>query len=136
MNRVFLALGLMMMVVLPLQAKAEGTGPMLYAVTFHADWCGSCKVMEPEVTKARARADLNNQNVLFVTLDLTDATTRHQAGLMASALGLDEFYAENAGKTGFILLVNSKTGEHVGKITKDMKANQIEALVQEKIKSL
>ena len=55
----------------------EVKGDGLYAITFHADWCGSCKALEPLMSKARGKADLDNENVLFITLDLTDATTRN-----------------------------------------------------------
>ena len=108
----------------------------LYAISFHADWCGSCKILGPKVIKARGKSDLDNKNVLFVKLDLTDGTKRHQSGLMANALGIGEFYKQNAGKTGFILLVNSSNGETVGKLTKDMDSNAIADKIESSIKAL
>lgn len=111
------------------KGKAEMADNTLYAVTFHADWCGTCRKLEPELTSARANGDLDNQNVLFVTLDLTNDTTKHQAALMASALGISDFYESNRGKTGFVLLVNGKTGETVGRIKGDTKAAKIEKKV-------
>lgn len=120
----------------PLTSYAQTDKPMLYAVSFHADWCGSCKALGPKVIKARGKADLDNQNVLFVKLDLTNKTTRHQSSLMASALGLGDYYKNNNGKTGFILLVNSSNGEVLGKLTKDMDAGQISAMINEKIAQL
>jgi thiol-disulfide isomerase/thioredoxin len=97
----------------------------LYAVAFHADWCPGCKVLGPNMKKARADATLDAEKVLFVKLDLTDDVTKNQAHLMANALGLGDFYKSNAGKTGFVLLVDAKTGEHVGKVTHDMDAMAI-----------
>lgn len=116
--------------------KAVMTDNTLYAVTFHADWCGTCRKLEPELVEARANGDLDNQNVLFVTLDLTNDTTKHQAGLLASALGIGDFYESNRGKTGFVLLVNGKTGETVGRITGDMTSADIENMVAEKAAAL
>ncbi len=138
MKKLFLTLSLLIMAALPLQAKAETVTDkaILYAVAFHADWCGGCKVLGPNIKKARGQADLDNKNVLFIKLDLTDATTRHQATLMASVLGLEDFYKENNGKTGFVLLVNSKTGETLGKLTKDMDSKQIITMIKEKMDAI
>ena len=122
----------LLIAVMPLKSYAA-EAPALYAVAFHADWCGSCKVLGSNVVKARGKSDLDSQNVLFVKLDLTNKATRDQSSLMASALGIKDFYEENNGKTGFVLLVNSKTGEAVGKLTKDMDSGQITTMIQEKI---
>jgi thiol:disulfide interchange protein len=110
------------------QPKAE-----LYVVKFHADWCGSCKILGPQIKKARGKAGLDNSNVLFVKLDLTDATKRNQSALMASALGLAHFYEKNAGKTGFALLVDADNGEIKGRLTKDMNAEAIIQSIQSHI---
>ena len=102
-------------------------------VLFYADWCGSCKVLDPAIQKARGQYDLDNQPVLFVRLDLTDATDRYQAGLMASAIGLGDYYANNHGATGFMLLVDAETGEILSRLTKDMDAKAISNSVQQAI---
>lgn len=137
MKKILLMLGLIATFIMPASVNAETKAAnSLYAVAFHADWCGSCKVLGPNVIKARGKADLDNKNVLFVKLDLTNAATRHQASLMASALNISDFYKENAGKTGFVLLVNAQTGEIVGKLTKDQDSNAITAMINEKIAAL
>ena len=139
MKKLLLSLSLMLIAIFPAHVNAESAEmnkTALYAVAFHADWCGSCKVLEPNVTKARGKADLDNKDVLFVKLDLTNATTRNQSALMANALGISDFYEENDGKTGFVLLVNSKTGETLGKLTKDMDSGQITSMIKEKLQSI
>jgi len=136
MQKAFLTLAFLVLTFVPTLTTAKADSPTLYAVTFHADWCGSCAVLNPEMIKARGKSDLDNQNVLFITLDLTDETTSHQAGLMASALGIGDFYAKNAGKTGFVLLVNAATGEELGRLTKAMDADQIASTINEKIAQL
>lgn len=137
MKNFILTLSLIVLAFVPFAANADKHDQTnLYAVAFHADWCGSCKILGPNITKARGKADLDNQNVLFVTLDLTNATTRNQSKLMAHALGLGEFYKTNAGKTGFVLLVNSKTGEILGKLTKDMDSGKITQMITDKVSSL
>ena len=86
----FTGLGLLFLGGTPVHGAeaAKAGAPKIIAVKFHADWCGACKAMGP---------------VLFVELDLTNATTRHQSMLLASALGLGRALKEHPG-TGFILL--------------------------------
>ena len=130
MKSILTSLMITMCMVFAHPVLADDTAPGIYVVEFHADWCGSCKVLGPEIDKARGKAGLDDSLALFVTLDLTDATKRHQSALLANALGLGEFFQQNAGKTGFAVLVDAKTGEVKGKLTKDMNANAIIESIQ------
>ncbi len=105
--------------------QASNSQPEIFSVLFYADWCGSCKVLDPAIEKARGKSDLDNAPVLFVRLDLTDATKRNQSRLMAHALGLSEFYEKNAGKTGFMLLVDAETKTLISTLTKESDAKAI-----------
>ncbi|MDJ0917996.1 MAG: thioredoxin domain-containing protein [Woeseiaceae bacterium] len=108
---------------LPIAAiSKEADKPEVLAVLFYADWCGSCKILDPEVTKARSEADLDRQPVVFVRLDLTDETTRYQAGLLASSLGLEEVYADYGSGTGFMLLVDADSKAVLATLRKSMDA--------------
>ncbi len=113
-----------------LMTQASETKPEVLGVLFYADWCGSCKVLDPAIEKARGKSDLDNESVLFVTLDLTDATTRHQSELLANSLGLSELYAKNEGATGFMLLIDAETKEVVTRLTKKADANAITAEIK------
>lgn len=115
-------------------AHADDHKPEVMGVLFYADWCGSCKILDPAIEKARGKSDLDNDAILFVRLDLTDATKRHQSELMAHALGLGDFYQKNAGATGFMLLVDAETKEVITRLTKDMDATKITAQVGKAIK--
>ena len=92
---------------------SKAGSPKILAVKFYADWSDACKAMGPVFTDLRNK--LNGQSVLFVELDLTNATTRHQPMLLASALGIGRSPKENPG-TGFILLFD-KQRRVKGKLT-------------------
>ena len=109
---------------------------MVYAVLMYADWCGSCKALDPKIVQARENDALDEKDVLFITLDLTDETTSHQAAMMAEALDIAEFYETNGGKTGFMVLINSKNGEPISRITKSLDAEGISKHINEAIKTV
>ena len=113
-----------------LPAWAKSAEPELFIIKFHADWCGSCQLLGPKIEKARGKAGLDDSAALFIKLDLTDSTTRNQAAMMASALGLGKYFSDNAGKTGFAILVDPESKEIKGRITKDMSAETIIELIQ------
>ena len=106
-------------------AKAADDQPEVMGILFYADWCSSCKVLEPQLDQARTDSDLDNQSIVFVTLDLTDETTSHQAKLLAQSLGLGDVYAANEGTTGFMLLVDAETKHVVTRLTKELTAEVI-----------
>jgi thiol:disulfide interchange protein len=105
--------------------KNDMTAPKVIAALFYADWCGSCQILDPNVKKARGKAGLDSTDVLFITFDLTNEKTRHQSVLLANALGMGDYFAQNEGKTGYLVLFNAESKELVKKIKKDMDAGQI-----------
>lgn len=128
-----------MFLIIPLVSQGEekvADKPAVYAVMMYADWCGSCKSLDPKVVQARKDANLDGQDVLFVTLDLTDDTTKLQAEMMAAVLGISEIYETNAGKTGFMLLINSESGEKLARITNKLDSSDIATRIQESVKAL
>lgn len=78
------------------------TAPAAMLVQVHADWCGSCKVLDPRV--AAMREVLNAQNVLVVKLDYTNEATTQQAKRLAAALSITDAVAANNG-TGKLLVI-------------------------------
>ena len=89
--------------------------PELLIVKFHADWCGSCKAIGPALEDLANKLD--GKAILFVELDFTNNSTKHQSNMLASALGIEEVVSTNNG-TGFILVIDSKTKEVEAKLTK------------------
>jgi len=108
----------------------ENIQPELLIVKFHADWCGSCKAMGSTLEDLTNKFD--GKSALFVELDFTNNTKKHQSLLLASAMGIDHIMAKNNG-TGFFLVIDSKTKEIKAKLTKKQTtkemAKQISALL-------
>jgi thiol-disulfide isomerase/thioredoxin len=130
----------MMMLALPLVSYGDDAPPILtkpavYGVLFYADWCGSCKALDPKITQAREEAKLDEQDVLFVRLDLTDDTTKHQAAMMAAVMGISDLYESNAGKTGFMLLIDAESGEKLVQLTKKLEVSDIASKIQNSVKT-
>ena len=108
--------------------------PAYYAVKFHSDYCGSCKIMAPEIKGAFNEGGLNKEDVLYVELDFTDKGTIHQTKLKAAALGIDGYLKKAGSKTGYMVLINPATQEELARFTKENKADDIAATIKEKIK--
>lgn len=140
MRKLRISLIPLLFIALPLvshgQEGSTSDKPAVYGVLFYADWCGSCKALDPKVTQAREMAKLDTQDVLFVTLDLTNDITKHQAALMAATLGISDVYENNAGKTGFMLLLNAGSGEKLAQLTYKMEVSDIATRILETIASV
>ena len=105
------------------QIAGEGA-PSAVVVKMHADWCPSCKALEP--TLAELRAELKDEPVLFLTFDITDAANTEQSRLLAKTLGIEGLMKKN-NKTGLVLVYDPKTMKTIHVFTKsdsmeDMKA--------------
>lgn len=95
------------------------------AVLVYADWCGSCKVIDPTVTKVKNMGPL--PGVEFVVLDSTD---KDESNFYAQALGAGVEAAVRAHmngkiKTGQLLLVDVDDAKVLNKITKEDAASVI-----------
>ena len=128
-----LTTALLMLTTFAFSAGAEAPAkPDLLAVKFHADWCGSCKKMGPVFEDLRNKHD--GQSILFVTLDLTNSTTRAQAEYLAAALGFGDVFAQN-NKTGFILLLDGDSRKQLAKLTADQDIKAMGAQILEQLES-
>jgi len=82
-------------------------------VAMHADWCGACERMGPEVMEAMGQIDA--KSVKLVKADLTDRD--NPAGKASlDAMGLGDLYKKNGGKTGVLYIVDADSGEVLGKL--------------------
>lgn len=112
----------------------EAKKPEVFGVLFYADWCGSCKILDPKLTEVKARHALEDKSVLFLKLDFTDETTTSQAELLVNAIGMNEVYAEYGDKTGFMLLIDADTKKVISRVSKRMKNSEIAGRIQHALK--
>ena len=90
------------------------SSPQVFVAKVHADWCGSCRALEPIIVKLKDT--FADDPVLFVTLDVTSKTTISQARLLAVVLGIEEQLKEN-NKTGLLLVWSSSENKLVEILT-------------------
>lgn len=117
----------------PPKAADVGAGAKIIAVKFHADWCGYCKAMGPVFEELQAKFD--QEPVLYVELDQTRDFGRRQAAYHSRALGLGDVWQENAGKTGFILLIDATTHKVVQRLSYDQDLKQMGNALQEAVRN-
>lgn len=104
---------------------ANAAAPDKIAILMYADWCGSCKILDPKLKAVQP--EFERKNILFVRFDLTNDATKHQSSLLAQALGVGELYEKNAGKTGYLAIVDRTSGQSIERITKDRSEADIRA---------
>ena len=100
--------------------KAKQT--KLLALTFHADYCGACKELKPNVMDLQAK--LNGEPVQWVKFDFTSAESKAESEKLADEMGVSDHYKKNKG-TGYVLLVDADTKEEIGKLTSRQTGDQM-----------
>lgn len=117
----------------PASDSASMAQPKIIAVKIHADWCGFCKAMGPAFEDLQSKLD--PAPVLYVRLDFTNDFTRRQAEYTAGAMNLDELWAEYAGRTGFILLLDAKTHRIIEKLSNLNTFNEMSDALKKALKT-
>ena len=105
------------------------THPKVLAVKFHADWCGSCKTIEPRFRDLHDKFD--GKQVAFVTLDVTNRTKSLQAEMLAARLELDHTWKRPEPDTGFILVIDAQSGAVRDKLTKKHCIKQMSSAIDD-----
>ncbi|MFC2098313.1 thioredoxin domain-containing protein [Bacteroidota bacterium] len=108
----------------------EKSETKLVAAIFHADYCGACKKLKPEVMALQPK--LEGKNVEWVDFDFTSVETKAAAKEKAEELGLSELYADNQA-TGFVLLVDAESKETVARLTSRQTSDEMYKIVMEKL---
>jgi thiol-disulfide isomerase/thioredoxin len=105
----------------------EKESPRLYAVLFHADYCSACKAISPTISTLKQ--NLEGQDVKFVKFDLTNKESEAKSKELAKSLGLSTVLKSNRG-TGYVVLVDAKTKEEKGKLTRKQSADEMAATIE------
>lgn len=105
--------------------------PKLIAVYAYADWCPNCKLLSPIVKQARETGGLDNKDVLFVTLDLSDKARIHQSVMLAKSLGLERFMQQQGSAVGYVALLDAKTTKELARFDRTSDSEAIVSAVNE-----
>lgn len=115
MRRYFTALLAIALLAHPAQAARALPQAKLIAVYFYADWCPNCKALSPIMGEVRSDAGLQQEPVLFVTLDLTDKPRIRQALLLSTALGMGNYVRAQGSATGYVALLDAATKQELAR---------------------
>ena len=95
------------------------------AILIHADWCPSCRKLEPQLANVRARAPFDD--VAFLMLDYSDRD-KDAFFIKADAAGVGAFIRKRLAHeitTGQILLVDIDRNKFAGVLTKKMNEDEM-----------
>ena len=121
----------------PASERAAVTAPAedtkVLAVLSYADWCGSCKALDPKVKAVQAANAF--EGVEFATIDYT---SRDMDAFFADAETLGVTAAMRATfpdkvKTGRLYLINLDSGDVIGTVDKSMDDAAITAAITEAV---
>lgn len=86
-------------------------------VSFTAEWCPNCKVLDPKMDAAMKA--MAGQPLDRVILDMTNTKTRAQSFATVNGTLYADVYGDHLGVTGIGILTAADSGEKIGCITRD-----------------
>ena len=105
------------------------------AVLVYADWCGSCKALDPKLKAVKAAGTIDGLE--FVTLDYTD---KDQGAFFAAAMGagvegpMRDLFSDGV-KTGQLILIDADDQRIIEKVTKSYSEEEIAAALKKAVNS-
>ncbi len=95
------------------------------AVLIYADWCGSCKTLDPKINEVKSKETI--PGLEYVTLDFTDkkAENFYKQAEAAGVREAVETYLAGKIKTGQLVLVDMDDQKVLGKVTKTFEHSEI-----------
>ena len=102
----------------------------LGAVLVYADWCGSCKVLDPKINEVKTNTKFDE--TFFLTLDYTDKNIDafYAAAKAAGVADPVRTFLGDSVKTGQLLLIDMDDQSVVGVVKKDMSEAEISAAIR------
>ncbi|MGH1399188.1 MAG: hypothetical protein ACRBCT_08240 [Alphaproteobacteria bacterium] len=100
-------------------------------VALHSDNCGGCKILGPKMKEVMAALDAETTaKFAMVKFDLTDDASKAESKKIAMEKGVAGIFPEGKAGTGFVKLVDNKTGAVLGKIHYKMSVEEITGLIK------
>lgn len=115
-----------------MKVTAEVKAPDIIAVRVRHDMCPLCKGLDPKFPEIIR--NVNDESVLFVTLDLTDETTQQQAALTVGALGIESVWTGDLANLGTVTFVDGKSKRILSSV-QTVDAKKIEAALRKVVAS-
>ena len=112
------------------EALTPAEDTRVVAAMSHADWCGSCKALDPKIEAVRA--DNSFDGVQFLALDYTERDADAFYAMAAEA-GIEQTIRtrfQDGVKTGFVMLIDLDTGEILAELNKDMNEADMAAVIK------
>lgn len=118
-------------VVETMPAAVQMADAKLGAVLVYADWCGSCKILDPVIKDVRANNSFESTN--FIVLDYTkkDKDAFYAAAEAAGVADAVKQHLDGKIKTGLLLLVDMDDQKVVKVVRKDMNAADISKAISQ-----
>ena len=103
------------------------------AVLIYADWCGSCKVLDPKIKDVQSKVTIPGLG--FVTLDYSDKNpdSFYAQAEAAGVGGAIKEYLAGTIKTGQLLLVDIDNQKVLSKVTKTFEPSDIEKAMKDAV---
>jgi len=93
-------------------AYAASSDKEVYVVMFRADWCGPCKIVEPNLDQALS--GLGDSSIEYVTIDITTPSLSEESAHRAFDRNIVPQYNGWMGVTGFAAVIDADTKQTLG----------------------
>ena len=105
---------------------SASTNPPPLVVRIEAAWCPACHATQATFDKIKSEYA---GKVQFVELDVTDATTAGRSQVVATRLGILDFYNRNKTSTSMVALIDPRTHAVRGTLYNDTNQTDYEHLI-------
>lgn len=105
-------------------AAKDGSKP--FVVKIHADWCGTCRMLEPTLTALDKKMGTSAR---VVVLDVTDRKTYAAATAEAQRLGIESFFDQYKSRTGIVGVLDGSTRETIAVLSGELDVAVYERLL-------
>ncbi|GEM_PF-963893 len=94
----------------------QGSGASVTLVSFTAEWCPNCKIIDPKMDTAMEA--FSDGSVDRIILDMTDAERRAESFEKVNGTIFAAVYGDHLGVTGIGIITAADSGEKIGCVTR------------------